>query len=210
MYKAQDVLADIEDIRGLGRAAYASQQAKILDHIDELCRLWIERSPFLTMATSDADGRLDVSPKGDPAGFVRVLDAHTLAIPDRPGNHRYDSLHNILQTGSVGLCFMVPNRNEVVRVNGTARVVRDLELRESMAINGRVPDIAILVRVQEAFYHCGKSIIRSKLWVPEQAAPTVGLPTYAEAIKQHAEDQRPIEEIEEVMRDNDTRRLYEE
>ena len=162
------------------------------------------------MATSDAEGRLDVSPKGDPAGFVRVLDRHTLAIPDRPGNHRYDSFLNILETGRIGLCFLVPNRNEVVRVNGTAQVVRDLPLRESMAIKGRVPDVAILVRVEEAFYHCGKAIIRSRLWHPQEAKSTEGLPTYAEAIKLHADDERHIDEIEEVMRDNDERRLYEE
>lgn len=210
MYQAKEVLTTEAEIRALGRAAYASQQAKILDHIDDLCRLWIERSPFLTMATSDAEGNLDVSPKGDPAGFVRVLDEKTLAIPDRPGNHRYDSFFNILQTGRIGLCFMVPNRNEVVRVNGHAQVVRDLALRESMAIKGRVPDVAIVVRVEEAFYHCGKSIIRSRLWAPDQAASIEGLPTYAEAIKTHAQDERPLEEVEAVMRNNDENRLYDE
>lgn len=210
MYQAQNILTEVDEIRALGRPAYASQQAKILDHIDDLCRLWIEKSPFLTMATSDADGRLDVSPKGDPAGFVKILDAHTLAIPDRPGNHRYDSFINILQTGRIGLCFMVPNRNEVVRVNGTAQIVRDDDLRESMAIKGRVPDVAILVHVEEAFYHCGKAIIRSKLWSPDQAESIDGLPTYAEAIKSHAEDERPIEEMEQMMHFNDTKRLYDE
>lgn len=210
MYQPHDVVSDIEEIRASGRPAYASQQAKILDHIDEYCRLWIERSPFLTIASVDANGGLDVSPKGDPAGFVKVVDQHTLAIPDRPGNHRYDTFENVIQTGRIGLCFMVPNRNEVVRVNGSAQVVRDLALRESMAISGRVPEFAILVRVEEAFYHCGKSIIRSRLWAPDQAASIEGLPTYAEAIKSHAEDERPLDELEAVMKNNDENRLYDE
>lgn len=210
MYHPTDVVTRAADILEAGRAAYPSQQAKILDHIDDFCRLWIERAPFLTMATVSKDGRVDVSPKGDPAGFVRVVDRTSLAVPDRPGNHRYDSLLNILETGRLGLCFMVPNRNEVLRVNGAAQVVRDLDLRQSMAISGRVPDFAIFVRVEEAFYHCGKAIIRSRLWAPQEAADTDGLPTYAQAIKAHAEDERSMEEIEAAMRHNEEKRLYDE
>jgi PPOX class probable FMN-dependent enzyme len=118
------------------------------------------------MSTVDKAGRLDVSPKGDPAGFVKVINPQTLAIPDRPGNHRFDSFCNILATGRIGLMFFVPNRNEVVRVNGAAQVVRDQALRERMAIKNRVPEFAILVHVEEAFYHCGKAVIRSGLWAP--------------------------------------------
>ncbi|MEM7596315.1 MAG: MSMEG_1061 family FMN-dependent PPOX-type flavoprotein [Pseudomonadota bacterium] len=210
MYEPKDVVTDEETIRNHIRGAYRSQQAKILDHVDELCQLWIERSPFLTMATVSGAGQVDVSPKGDPAGFVKVLDPKTLAIPDRPGNHRYDSFLNILETGRIGIVFFVPNRNEVVRVNGSAQVVRDLELRESMAVQGRVPDFAVLVRVEEAFYHCGKSIIRSALWKPEKAASIDGLPSYAAAIKAHARDDRPLEEVEAVMKNNDENRLYDE
>ncbi|MEL7265517.1 MAG: RHS repeat-associated core domain-containing protein, partial [Planctomycetota bacterium] len=106
-----------------------------------------------------AAGCIDVSPKGDPIGFVKVLDRHTLALPDRPGNHRFDSFRNILDTGQVGLMFLVPNRTEVVRVSGTAQVVRDAPLRAQMAIKGRVPDFAIVIRVREAFYNCGKAAI---------------------------------------------------
>ena len=210
MYEPKDVVTDEETIRNHIRGAYRSQQAKILDHVDELCQLWIERSPFLTMATVSGAGQVDVSPKGDLAGFVKVLDPKTLAIPDRPGNHRYDSFLNILETGRIGIVFFVPNRNEVVRVNGSAQVVRDLELRESMAVQGRVPDFAVLVRVEEAFYHCGKSIIRSALWKPEKAASIDGLPSYAAAIKAHARDDRPLEEVEAVMKNNDENRLYDE
>ncbi|MEM6588548.1 MAG: MSMEG_1061 family FMN-dependent PPOX-type flavoprotein [Pseudomonadota bacterium] len=210
MYEPKDVVTDEEVIRTHVRGAYRSQQAKILDHVDTLCRAWIERSPFLTMATVSASGEVDVSPKGDPPGFVKVLDPNTIAIPDRPGNHRYDGFLNILQTGRIGLCFFVPNRNEVVRVNGSAQVVRDPELREDMAVEGRVPDFAVLVRVEEAFYHCGKAIIRSGLWSPEKAASIDGLPSYGQAIKTHAQDDRPLEEMEAAMKNNEDNRLYDE
>jgi predicted pyridoxine 5'-phosphate oxidase superfamily flavin-nucleotide-binding protein len=112
---------------------HGTQDIKIIDHIDKHCQVWIERSPFLVMTTSDADGRLDCSPKADPAGFVKVLDDKTLAIPDRPGNRRFDGFLNIFQTGRVGLIFFVPNRNETVRVNGTAELALELALRESIA-----------------------------------------------------------------------------
>lgn len=189
---------------------HLAQQLKVLDHIDRHCRVWIERSPFLVMSTVDKDGHLDASPKGDPAGFVKVVDEKTLAIPDRPGNHRFDSFQNILQNGRIGLVFMVPNRNEVVRVNGSAQIVRDAPLREKLAINGRIPDFAIVVGVEEAFYHCGKAIIRSKLWKPSEAAPTEGLPTYAQALHDQINSDLSFEDIDARLKHNDKNRLYDE
>lgn len=209
-YKPTDTLTTEQDIRAIIDGIHDAQKTKVLDHIDRHCRVWIERSSFLVMSTVDSAGRLDASPKGDPAGFVKVLDDKTLAIPDRPGNHRFDSFRNILQTGRIGLVFMVPNRNEVVRVNGAAQIVRDAKLRDDMAIKGRVPDFAILVRVEEAFYHCGKAIIRSRLWAPDQAAPTDGLPTYAEAIADQANADMTLEQIDARLRHNDENRLYDE
>ena len=209
-YSASDVLRTEAEVRQVIDGIYPAQTGKILDHIDELCRLWIERSPFLVMSTMDNAGRLDASPKGDPAGFVKVLDPKTLAIPDRPGNHRFDSFTNILETGRIGLVFMVPNRNEVVRVNGSAQIVRDQDLRDQMAIKGRVPDFAILVDVEEAFYHCGKAIIRSKLWSPQNAASVEGLPTYGEALLSHSKVDLSSEEMEERLKHNDENRLYDE
>ncbi len=210
MYEPTDVVTSLDAITGRYPAANRGQQTKILDYIDDLTRVWIERSPFITIATSSAEGRLDVSPKGDPAGFVKVVDEKTLAIPDRPGNHRFDSFRNILETGRIGIVFLVPNRNEVVRVNGSAQIVEDRPLREAMAIKGRVPDFAILVRVEEAFYHCGKAIIRSALWRPETAAPIDGLPTYAEAIDAQSDAGESLEEIEARFDHNDRFRLYDE
>ena len=211
---APDLLTDEvttqDQIRSVIPVQFQNQTDKILDHIDDYIRLWIERSPFVTIATHDAEGRVDVAPKGDPAGFVKVLDPKTLAVPDRPGNHRFDTFSNILATGRIGLMFMVPNRNEVVRVNGSARIFRDMALRQSMAIADRVPDFAIVVQVEEAFYHCGKAVLRSKLWQPEAAASVEGLPSYGAAVKRHANLPNPVEEVDTWMRSNETRRMYDE
>lgn len=210
MYPAKEIVTTEAEIRAVIQGEFESQVGKIIDHIDEKCRVWIEKSTFLTMATVSAEGKVDVSPKGDPAGFVKVLDEATLAIPDRPGNHRFDSFRNILDTGRIGLVFLVPNRNEVVRVNGHARIVRDGDIRERMAIKGRVPDFAVLVDVEEAFYHCGKAVIRSRLWFPDEADSTEGLPTYAEALKAHAQLSASLEELEARMKRNEDHRLYDE
>lgn len=163
MYQPKDIVTSIDQIYADMRRPYDSQTGKFIDHVDEHIRVWIEASTFLTMATVDKAGNMDVSPKGDPAGFVKVLDRKTLAIPDRPGNHRYDGFQNLFETGRIGLVFFVPHRTEVVRVNGSAIVVRDIEVREQCAIKSRVPDFAVIVTVEEAFYHCGKAVIRSRL-----------------------------------------------
>lgn len=209
--KPTDIITSEQELRAIApNPPHGTQDVKIIDHIDKHCRVWIERSPFLVMTTSDADGRLDCSPKGDPAGFVKVLDDKTLAIPDRPGNRRFDGFLNIFKTGRIGLIFFVPNRNETVRVNGTAELVRDLTLRESMAIKGRVPELAVVERVEEAFYHCGKAIIRAGLWAPDNAAPTDGLPTYAEANVDHTGRDYRLEDVTQWFDDNDKYRLYDD
>lgn len=209
-YTVKDPITSEAEIRAIIDGVHTAQVTKILDHIDPLCRAWIEHSTFLTMATIGAGGGVDVSPKGDPAGFVKVLNDTTLAIPDRPGNHRFDSFRNILETGRIGLVFLVPNRNEVVRVNGSARIARDLDLRAQLAIKGRVPDFAVVVDVEEAFYHCGKAIIRSALWRPDTAGPTDPLPTYGEALHAHATVDVSLAYLEERLKNNDENRLYDE
>jgi PPOX class probable FMN-dependent enzyme len=210
MYDPVDVVTTEAEIRAVIPGTFERQVHKVIDHIDDLVRVWIERSPFVTIATVSADGTIDISPKGDPAGFVKVLDHKTLAIPDRPGNHRFDSFVNILETGRIALMFLVPNRREVVRVGGSAQVVRDAELRAGMAVDGKVPDFAIVVRVEEAFYHCGKAVIRSGLWEPDRAVSIEGLPTYGLALKTHGALETPLEEIERLTRNNEVNRLYDE
>lgn len=210
MYQPTDVVTSLDEVYKDMRRPYPSQTSKFIDRIDEHIRSWIENSTFMTMATVDAQGNMDVSPKGDPAGFVKILDDKTLAIPDRPGNHRYDGFQNIIETERIGLVFLVPHRNEVVRVNGSAQVIRDLPVREACAINGRVPDFAVLAHVEEAFYHCGKSIIRSKLWQPDLHPKPDGLPTYAEALIAHGKLDVDYDEMSAHLRNNEENRLYDE
>jgi uncharacterized protein len=142
-------------------------QLKQLDHIDKHCRAFIERSPFLVIGSTRSGRGTDVSPRGDAPGFVRVLDEHTVAIPDRPGNNRLDTMSNIVGDAEVGLLFFIPGIpgiEETVRVNGTARLSRDPDLLEASAVQGKPPLMMIVVTVQEAFYHCSKALKRARLW----------------------------------------------
>ena len=151
---------------------------------------------------------MDVSPKGDPAGFVKVLDDKTLAIPDRIGNHRGDTFMNVLENPRIALMCVVPVRKEVVRVAGSAQVVMDDDLLAMMEVNGHKPDLALLVRVEEAFFHCGKSMIRSRMWQPDMWGSIEGLPSYAQALKDHGDLPDPIDDLEDRMAYNETDRLY--
>ncbi len=204
----EHVVTTAEEIAATLGEQFDSQVNKVIDHIDDHCRAWIERSPFVVVSSASATGALDVSPKGDPPGFVRVLDPKTLALPDRPGNHRADTFLNVLENPQVGLMFVVPKRREVVRVSGTALVVRDEPLLDSMAVNDKVPTLALLVHVQEAMFHCGKSMMRSHMWEPDLWGPVDGLPTYGRALVDHAELDDPVDEIEELMDLNEKYRLY--
>jgi hypothetical protein len=139
------------------------------------CRAFIAHSPFIVMGTAGADGRCDVSPKGDAPGFVHVLDDRHLAIPDRLGNNRLDGLRNVLDNPHVGLIFFIPGREDTLRVNGRARIVRDEALLERLAVNGKRPVTALLVEVEQAFMHCARAFKRAGLWEPERWPDTGGV-----------------------------------
>jgi uncharacterized protein len=162
----RDVITDEKDLRALLGSPSAVALKKQIAQLDEHCRAFIAHAPFMLLATSDAHGRCDVSPKGDPAGFVRVLDDTHLVIPDRPGNKRLDGMRNILSNPHVGLLFLVPARGETLRVNGRAWITRDADLLATMAVDGKVPTLAIGVEVEEVFLHCAKAFKRSGLWEP--------------------------------------------
>jgi PPOX class probable FMN-dependent enzyme len=172
---------------------------KVIGALDEHCRAFIAKSPFMLLASADASGRIDVSPKGDPAGFVQVLDANTLAIPDRPGNRRADTLSNILQNPAVGLLFMIPGKRETLRVSGTARIVRDAWLREQMAVQGKLPALAIVITVETAFMHCAKCVIRSQLWDSGQWPTLDELAPLARVIIDHANLTLAIDEYQDLI-----------
>ena len=155
-------------------------RAKVGDRLNELTRQFVDRSPFVLLATSAPDGTCDVSPRGDPPGFVRVLDEQTLLLPERPGNRLADSLRNILANPRVGLIFVVPGVGDTLRVNGRATLVTDDELLAPSAVDGKVPTLGILVDADEVFTHCSKAFLRSQLWDPERYVERSELPSSGE------------------------------
>lgn len=178
------------------------------DRLNDVARAFLALCPFMVMSTAGREGRHAVSPKGDPAGFVHVHDERTLIIPDRLGNHRLDSFLNLLTDPRVGLIFMIPGHTETLRVAGTGQIARDESLRAPFAVNGRPPDLVLVVHVEQVFMHCSKALVRSRLWVsetwPERRAP----PTLAEWVKSTVETDETLEQVQgNHDRDRETR-LY--
>jgi PPOX class probable FMN-dependent enzyme len=167
--------AEIRELIGGGPTAVV--EAKLADRLNQLTRQFIERSPFVCVATAAAGGGLDVSPRGDPAGFVRILDDRTLLLPDRPGNRIADTLTNLLSDPRIALLFLIPGVGDTFRVNGTAVITDDAELLAPSTIKGRAPKLGILVSVTEAYTQCAKALIRSDLWNPEHHIERSALPS---------------------------------
>jgi len=157
--------------------------AKISDRLNDLTRQFVERSPFVCVATARPDGGLDVSPRGDPAGFVRILDERTLLIPERPGNKIADTLTNVLADSRIALLFVIPGIGDSFRVNGTARLVGDAELLARSEVEGKTPKLGILVEIEEAYTQCSKAFIRSDLWNPEKHVERSELPSSGEIMR---------------------------
>lgn len=202
----RDVITTEDGLREVLGHPSRGAATKGIGHIDEHFAGFIASSPFVLIGSSDALGNQDVSPKGDPPGFVRVLDEHTLAIPDRPGNRRGDTLSNVLQNPKVALYFLVPGVRETLRVQGRASIVRDSELREQMAERGKVPHLAIVVEVEEAFMHCAKCVVRSQLWQNETWLPSGEVPSLAAAIVDQKQlsisREALVEALDQDARDN--------
>lgn len=181
---------------------------KRVDALDDHCRAFIAKCPFLLIASSDAEGNMDVSPKGDPAGFVRVLDDSTLAVPDRPGNRRADTFGNLLQNPQVGMLFLIPGKSETLRIGGTAIIVRDQWLRDEMAISAKPPDFAIVVNVKEVFFHCSKCVIRSRLWDSAHWPELAGLPSLAQTMVDAGKLEETLDEMQALIEKDARERLY--
>ena len=173
-------IRDEEELRRLLGEPSDLVRAKVGDRLNELTRQFVDRSPFVLLATSAPDGTCDVSPRGDPPGFVRVLDEKTLLLPERPGNRLADSLRNILANPRVGVIFVVPGVGDTLRVNGRATLVTDDELLAPSAVDGKVPKLGILVDADEVFTHCSKAFLRSQLWDPERYVERSELPSSGE------------------------------
>ncbi|MGH2927270.1 MAG: pyridoxamine 5'-phosphate oxidase family protein [Solirubrobacteraceae bacterium] len=171
------VIADEAELRELIGGPTETVLLKLSDSLNELTRQFIERSPFVCVATVDPDGGLDVSPRGDPAGFVRVLDESTLLIPERPGNRIADTLRNLLADPRIALLFLIPGVGDSFRVNGRAVITDDAELLAPSTVDGRTPKLGLLVSIEEAYTHCAKALIRSDLWNPDRQIERAELPS---------------------------------
>jgi hypothetical protein len=206
---AAPAVLDAEAARALV-ASYAKPSplavAKDIGRIDAHLRRYIEASPFCCVATSDAEGNQDVTPRGDPPGSFKVFGEHVVAIPDRPGNNRLDTLKNLLVNPQIGLIFLLPGMDETVRVNGTARLSVDPDLLASMAVAGKAPTCAIVVQVRQAYLHCAKAFRRSKLWDPSVQISRGDFPSLACIVRDQiglsaAETQAVEERTERAYRD---------
>ena len=195
-------MTEIDDANAL-RSVYKqpAERAvkKQLDHLDIHCRRFIELSPFVVLASNGADGRSDASPRGGPVGFVKVLDDNRLALGDSPGNNRLDTLSNIAAHPQIGLLFLIPGVDETLRVNGTARSTTDAALRDALSIERKAPASVMVVDVHEAYLHCAKALMRSKLWAVETQIERRALPTMNQMIKDQTNSAETQLESQQVM-----------
>lgn len=178
--RSANVVGDANALRELLGEPAEVVRTKISNRLNDLTRQFVDRSPFVLLATSAPDGSCDVSPRGDPPGFVRVLDERTLLLPERPGNRLADSLRNVLANPRVGLLFVIPGIGDTLRVNGRARIVTDSELLEPSAVEGKAPKLGLLIEVEQVFTHCSKAFLRAQLWDPERHVDRAELPSSGE------------------------------
>ena len=181
---------------------------KVKDRLSAIQQDWLAHSPLGFVATTDADGRVDVSPKGDPPGFVHIIDDTTIAIPERPGNKRVDGYLNVLQRPHVGTVFLIPGRGDTLRINGTARVVADADYFDTMMVQGKRPILALEIDVEEVFFHCAKAFLRSDAWQPDTWNPTA-VPSVAQIAKAMTRIDESEEELNKYYsEDNYRKALY--
>lgn len=207
-HRFRDVVTREEELRAVVGQPPERSIAKVVQVIDEYARHFIAHAPFVFVASVGAGGMVDVSPKGDPAGFVKVLDDRTLVIPDRLGNRRLDTFRNVLINPNVGLIFVIPGVTYTLRVSGRAIIVRDLELRETLAVKDKLPDHVLVVDVLHVLSHCPKCIIRSGLWQPDAWPDTSELPSFAEMLVAHGKLAQTVEEMQVIIDSGNRERLY--
>ena len=188
-----DTISTAAELEALIGLPLERVRKKVRTALSDFDRQWLAASPFCVLSTTDAHGRVDASPKGDPAGFIHVLDEHTIAIPERPGNKLAFGFHNILENPNVGILSVVPGRTDTLRINGTARIARDADFFDQMVVKGHRPRAAVVVSVEEVFTHCGKAFMRSGLWEPE-TWEAEGLPSIATLAQAYTQPETPLEE----------------
>lgn len=202
-----DVVATEERLRELIGVPQPHVRDKVRASLGERHREWLASSPLCLMATCDADGRFDVSPKGDPPGFTKVLDDTTVAIPERAGNRRADGFVNLLSNPRIGLIHLIPGRGDTLRINGSATVVSDAPFFDEMVVLGHRPRLATVVRVEEVFFHCPKAFMRSKVWQPQTWEPQA-VPSRARITQSMERQEESLESLEEYYGPQYARGLY--
>nr|GAJ35948.1 hypothetical protein BDOA9_0151590 [Bradyrhizobium sp. DOA9] len=203
----EEIITTQERLREVCNPPSFRASNKVIDHVDEICRRFIAACPFVVVASRGSDGRIDVSPKGDPAGFVGVLDEKTLAIPDRVGNNRLDTFENLLAHPEIGLIFMIPGHGDTLRISGIGKIVRDCALQARFAVNGKPPNLILIIDVREVFLHCPKCVLRSRLWDLEHWPDRSTLPSLAHAIATHSRSGETEADVQAVI-DHGTANLY--
>ncbi len=195
----------VDDLRAIVGNPNHYVANKVGTRLSAAQRLWLAHSPLGFVATADAQGRVDVSPKGDPPGFVHVIDDTTIAIPERPGNKRVDGYLNVLQRPYVGTVFLIPGRGDTLRINGAARILADADYFDAMTVEGKRPILALEIDVEEVFFHCAKAFLRSDAWNPESWNPTA-VPSVAQLAKSFKKDMS-IEELERYYSEDNYRTM---
>ncbi len=201
----------VDQLRQIYKPAEGRPIAKVIHRFEQHSRRFIALSPFLILSSTRKDGLGDVTPRGDAPGFVKILDDTTIAIPDRPGNNRLDTLSNILERPAIGLIFLIPGVNEALRINGVAEIRDDEKLRQMFIVNDRLPATVLVVRVNEIYLHCAKAIMRSKLWDEASAIERSQLPTMGKMINDQINSDAPSdapEETQEAMTARYENQLY--
>lgn len=206
---ADHVIETAEELRSLYGEPSERAVKKSLRRLDRHCRRFIGLSPFVVLASAGADGRVDCSPRGDPPGFVAVLDERTVLLPDRRGNNRADSLTNVVENPHVGLLFLIPGVDETLRLNGRARLITDPARLEPLAVNGRAPRSGLLVEVDEVFLQCTKALVRSRLWAEESRVDRkAALPSFGQMLADHIGEGDDGEAVDRELRARARKTLY--
>jgi PPOX class probable FMN-dependent enzyme len=204
----QYILRSADELEKLYGEPHERSILKVRDFLDEHSRAFLEAATFAVLATSDRAGNLDCSPRGDFAGFVRVLDEKTLLLPDRRGNNHTDSLKNILENPQIALLFFVPNINQTFRVGGTAQISAAPDLLAEFAVEGRQPKTVLIISVREAFVHCSRALVRAGLWQPEKHSISPNVPTMGEMLAAHTGGKMNAEEYDRELPDRVRETLY--
>lgn len=203
-----DTISDVSSLEQHFDEPLELAVAVMLDSLDKYQRQFISLSPFVCIATSDADNQPTISPKGDAPGFVQVIDEHTLVIPDRIGNNKVESFHNLVENPKMALIFMIPGIRETLRISGEAQITTDQELLKPCQVGANPVKTGLLIKVTKCYFHCGKAMIRSKLWQDDHKLTAKDFPSFGVILKEEAAMQESTKEIDDVIEDAYTNNLY--